>query len=159
MTSTSISSIIDSKGNVLSGEALKSKFANKRVALYFSAGWCPMCTSFEPDLFKFQNDAAEQNNPVEIIYVSSDRTVADYTSRVSSLNMMSIPFAQAAEWKRTCRIWAGSESTIFGSDRRSGIPALVVLDKHANEMAFLAAEAQGAKALEAWPLDDAQGIW
>ena len=35
---------IDNPSNALSG---------KRVAYYFSAGWCPMCTRFEPSLLQF----------------------------------------------------------------------------------------------------------
>ena len=45
----------------------------------------------------------------------------------------------------------------FGRDRRSGVPALVVVDSTDEEIAFLAAEAQGPSALKAWPLD--AGAW
>lgn len=48
----------------------------KRVALYFAAGWCPMCTSFEPSLLKFREAAKSAGKDVEIIYVPSDRSEA-----------------------------------------------------------------------------------
>ena len=35
-----------------------ARLAGKRVGFYFSAGWCPMCTSFEPTLLAFREEAA-----------------------------------------------------------------------------------------------------
>jgi nucleoredoxin len=156
---SSLSSLLDANGEELSGAVLQSKLANKRVALYFAAGWCPMCTSFEPDLIKFQKDAAERGMPIEIVYISSDRSSADLAKRASSMNMMSVPFDAADDFKRKFNIWAGSESAKFGFDRRSGVPAIVVLDKNAEEMAFVAAESEGVKSLDTWPLHDDLGIW
>ena len=55
---------------------------------------------------------------------------------------------------------SGAESMKLGLGRRSGVPALVVLDAmEGKELAFLAAEAEGIKALSSWPLDDENGIW
>lgn len=156
---SSMASLLDTNGEELSGDTLRSKLANKRVALYFAAGWCPMCTAFEPALIKFQKDAEEQGTPMEIVYVSSDRSSADQANRASSMNMMSVRFEQAADFKRKYNIWAGSESAKFGVGRRSGVPAIVVLDKNAEEMAFVAAESQGVKSLGTWPLQDESGIW
>ena len=48
----------------------------------------------------------------------------------------------------------------LGLGRRSGVPALVVLEaKEGKELAFLAAEAEGVKALGSWPMDDESGLW
>jgi nucleoredoxin len=159
LRATSLSSLLDESGNELSADMLQSKLENKRVALYFSAGWCPMCTSFEPALIKFRKEAAEKGNPIELVYVSSDRTAADQAKRAASMDMLSVPFEQTADFKREYKIWAGSEAIKFGFGRRSGVPALVVLDKNAEEMAFVAAESQGVKALNTWPIDDLSGIW
>ncbi|KAI2504620.1 Thioredoxin-like [Fragilaria crotonensis] len=156
---SSLSSLLDTNGEELSGDVLQGKLANKRVGLYFAAAWCPMCTSFEPALIKFQKDAAEQGTPIEIVYVSSDRTSADLSKRASNMNMMSVPFDAADDFKRKFNIWAGSESAKFGFGRRSGVPAIVVLDKNAEEIAFVAAESEGAKSLDTWPLRDERGIW
>ena len=131
------------------------------MALYFAAGWCPMCTRFEPSLLQFRDAALESGKPLEIIYVPSDRTEADATQRAAAMNMMSVPVGEEADGvKKQYKIWSGAESMKLGFGRRSGVPALVVLDaKEGKELAFLAAEAEGVKALSSWPLDDESQIW
>jgi thiol-disulfide isomerase/thioredoxin len=150
--------LMDDNGEtLLQGEALAQRLHHKQVALYFAAGWCPMCTRFEPALLQFRETTS---TPVEIIYVSSDRTATDHAKRVAGLHMLSIPFGTAAELKQRYRIWSGMESGTFGTGRRSGVPALVVLlDRDGDELAFLAAESKGAAALRDWPLDDPRAVW
>jgi hypothetical protein len=118
-----------------------------------------MCTSFEPSLLAFRQAATDSGKPIEIIYVSSDRSAADQTKRAGAMGMMSVPFDQVQETKQKFKVWAGSECKKLGTVRRSGVPALVVLDKMGDEMAFVAAESQGVKSLQTWPLDDKNGIW
>lgn len=161
--SSSSSSILPPLVDPSTGEAvpdLDSKLDNKRVAFFFTAGWCPMCTSFEPSLIAFRQAAADSGKPVELIYVTSDRNEDACRQRASSLEMMTVPFGDEADkLKRQYNIWAGSESFQFGFGRRSGVPACVVLDRNGQELAFIAAESQGSKALGSWPLDDDLGVW
>mmetsp|Transcript_15230 Transcript_15230/g.21225 ORF Transcript_15230/g.21225 Transcript_15230/m.21225 type:complete len:219 (+) Transcript_15230:138-794(+) len=156
------SALQDADGNEMSSDEVKERLANSRVALYFAAGWCPMCTNFEPSLLKFRQAALDSGKgPLEIIYVSSDRNEESQKQRVKQMNMMNVKFDGGVdELKEHYKIWAGSESMKFGFlGRRSGVPALVVLDKNGEELTFLPAEAQGASALGSWPLDDPNGIW
>ena len=120
-----------------------------------------MCPSFEPLLLQFREGAQDSEKPLEIIYVPSDRTEEDATKRAAAMDMMSVPAGEDADAiKKQYKIWSGAESMKLGFGRRSGVPALVVLDgKEGREMAFLAAEAEGVKALSSWPLDDADGVW
>lgn len=120
-----------------------------------------MCTSFEPSLLQFRDAAASSGKDVEIIYVPSDRSEADVVKRTSAMGMLSVPIGEEADAMKTrYKIWAGAESMKLGTGRRSGVPALVVLDaKNGDEMAFVAAESQGAKALGSWPLDSDDGVW
>ncbi len=118
-----------------------------------------MCTSFEPSLLQFREAANSSGKSVEIIYVPSDRQAADVVKRTSSMKMLSVPIGEEADAMKTrYKIWAGSESGKLGTGRRSGVPALVVLDPKGDEMTFLAAESKGAKALGDWSLDDS-GLW
>ena len=158
---TSLPSLNSPDGTSMTPEVLSDKLKGKRVALYFAAGWCPMCTSFEPSLLQFRKDAALVGNDLEIIYVPSDRSEADAVKRTKALKMISVPIGdEADEMKKRWKIWAGVESIKLGTGRRSGVPALVVLNaKNGDELAFLPAESQGADALRSWPLDDADGLW
>lgn len=147
---------------MLSSKKLQERLKGKRVALYFSAGWCPMCTKFEPVLLQFQQTQADNNKPIEFIYVSSDRRESDTDKRAAKMNMLSVAFGQTSDYKKNFMIWSGSKGMKFGfKGRRSGVPALVVLDnKHGKELAFIPAKSQGVKALEKWPLDDdVNRIW
>ena len=146
-------------GATLDDDATRARLAGKRVALYFSAGWCPMCTSFEPALKQFRQACEDSGKDVELIYVPSDRSADDAQERALKLDMLQVPFKRADELKKQHRVWAGSEALKLGMGRRSGVPALVVLDCEGAELAFVAAESQGVRALQAWPLDDARGVW
>ena len=121
-----------------------------------------MCTSFDPSLLQFRQAAQESAKDLELIYVPSDRTADAALERTRAMNMVSVPFGKEADkLKKRFGVWAGAEAVKFGRDgRRSGVPALVVLNaQNGEELAFVPAEAQGAKALGEWPLDDEKGIW
>ena len=119
-----------------------------------------MCTRFEPSLMKFQSAAASSGKNVEIIYVPSDRSEDAVIKRTTEMKMMSVPFGEKAdEIKTKYKIWSGSECGKLGTDRRSGVPALVVLSKNGGELAFLDAESRGAGALGSWPLEDDGCVW
>ena len=162
--STAVSSLpplLDSKGNDLSAEACTDLLQGKRVAYYFSAGWCPMCTSFEPSLIQFRQAAKDSDKEIQFIYVPSDRSAEQALQRADALDMWSVPFGdQADNIKKEFHIWAGAESMKLGFGRRSGVPAIVVLNRETgNELAFVPAESQGVAALQSWPLDDEAGVW
>ncbi|KAL7513677.1 hypothetical protein ACHAXN_010929 [Cyclotella atomus] len=148
-------------GSLIAADAISNKLQGKRVALYFAAGWCPMCTSFEPGLIQFREAAAQSGKDLEIIYVPSDRSEADAVKRTRAMGMMSVPIGEEADAVKTrFKIWAGAESLKLGTGRRSGVPSLVVLgSRQGEELKFLAAESEGVKSLCSWPLDDEMGIW
>ena len=157
---SSLPRLFDSNGIELSVDQASDKLTGKRVAYYFSAGWCPMCTGFEPSLVQFRQAANDSGKALELIYVPSDRSQEDAAKRSAALNMLMVPFGEEADkLKQDFSIWAGSESRKFGTGRRSGVPALVVLDGAGGEMAFLPTESQGVRALKTWPLDDETGVW
>jgi thiol-disulfide isomerase/thioredoxin len=66
---------------------LINKKETSLVLLYFSAHWCPPCKAFTPKLRAFykstrqqqqQQQQQQQHHPLEIVYVSSDRTLAEF---------------------------------------------------------------------------------
>ena len=127
--------------------------SGKRVALYYTAGWCPMCRSFEPALDAFR----QKNGDVFPVMVSSDRSATDAIDRAKALGMPMVQYDVGDALKQKHQVWAGSESMKLGFGRRSGVPALVVLDSSGEEVAFIDAERRGAAALDKWPKDS--GRW
>lgn len=131
----------------------KTDFKGKRVGLYFAAGWCPMCTSFEPSLTAFvEATRSPESNapPVQLIYVSSDGSEEDAGARAAALGMDRVDVATAQELKKTFKVWSGRERPAFGDGRRGGVPAIVVVDRECNELQYLNAEGEGAAALGQW---------
>ena len=147
--------LLDAAGKRVEPSAL----AGKRVAYYFSAGWCPMCTNFEPALLQYCAAAESAGNPVSIIYVSSDRSAKDAAARCDTFGFLQVPWEgdTRSALKKGYKVWAGAESREFGTGRRSGVPALVVLDEQGKELAFCDAERSGPGALSKWPLE--AGVW
>ena len=54
--------------------SLESK---KVVAFYFSAHCCPPCRNFAPILKAAYDENSEESNDIEIVFVSSDRSLED----------------------------------------------------------------------------------
>lgn len=52
------------------------------VGLYFSASWCPPCKAFSPILADFYKAIATRGR-LEIVYISSDKTVDEFEGYVS----------------------------------------------------------------------------
>lgn len=131
---------------------LPARLTGKRVGLYFSAGWCPMCTQFEPHLQKFRQECADKEMPVELIYVPSDRSEAAALARANELQCAMVPYDKADALKKKWQVWAGSEAMKLGFGRRSGVPAVVVLSSDDEELAFVDAERSGPASLKKWDL-------
>jgi len=101
------------------GQANSKKLAqSKYVLVYFSAHWCGPCRAFTPDLVSFYNQNATK--PIEVIFVSSDRSESDMKSYMKEASM---PWL-AARYK--------SNGHAFLRDKfsGSGIPCLVLLDEN-----------------------------
>ena len=90
------------------------------IALYFSAHWCGPCRGFTPMLIEFYNYLKEDVAPthgLEVIFVSSDRSEAEFQQYYSSMPFKAVPFAN--------RGLAQQLKSVFGVQ---GIPSLVILD-------------------------------
>nr|ACO15547.1 Nucleoredoxin-like protein 2 [Caligus clemensi] len=87
------------------------------ICLYFSAHWCPPCRAFTPVLKDFYEEASA--NGVEIIFVSSDRSLEEQISYMK---------ASHGDWPA---IMFGSEiaPALKKKFEISGIPALIVINK------------------------------
>jgi nucleoredoxin len=86
--------------------------AGKRVALYFSAHWCPPCRAFTPHLATYYKTLKPDD--LDIVFVSWDRDESKFNEYYASMPWKALPFGASKE----------------GLNERynvRGIPSLIVL--------------------------------
>jgi len=110
-------------------EALGSDFlktspealVGKKLALYFSAHWCPPCKRFTPQLVEVYNKMkASGRDDFEFIFVSGDRDQKQFDEYFGEMPWAAVPYGSKAIDKLNAR---------FGI---RGIPALVTVDENGN---------------------------
>jgi len=70
--------VIDQEGDSVAVSDLRG--AGKVLGLYFSAHWCPPCKAFTPKLVETVKAVKAAGKQLEIIFVSSDRSMSDFQS-------------------------------------------------------------------------------
>lgn len=157
------------KGSVvLTNKALKNV---KLIGLYFSASWCPPCKQFSPILKQFyhtvnditeeKEDDEDENNKnkkprnLEIIYVSSDRTIPSFEEYYATLQ----PFLTISVKSKDC---IAIKQKLAQQFLITGLPSLIILDgKNLNyitndaknaimKIAYKNDESEAKKLLEEW---------
>lgn len=159
--------LIDSKGNKLKDTEVDTLVQGKRVALYFGAGWCPMCRELEFMLPQYMNALEDSEQPIQLIYVSSDRSPEMQLDRMEKLDMkmgISVEDELSDKLKLKHRVWSGMEgqtnSAFTDKERRGGIPAFVVLNAtNGEELMYLDTESKSVSGLSDWPLDEPTGVF
>ena len=74
------------------GDAVDTSVAlgTKRItALYFSAHWCGPCKAFTPKLIRFYES---HQSEMEVVFVSSDRSVDTFREYFKTMPWLAIPF-------------------------------------------------------------------
>lgn len=93
------------------------------LALYFSAHWCPPCRGFTPKAAawykQFKASGKPFSNDFEVIFVSSDKSAAEFSEYLGEMPWPALPQQQASEKKEL--------SKLFGVQ---GIPTMVLLKKN-----------------------------
>ena len=152
-----LSTLIRRDGTVVGADALDGCV----VTLFFSAEDCPACRSFLPLLKTLHETAKEEDVPLQVIYVSSDRDAEQHARCFRTHGeWLSLPFVNweaRAALKERYGVWAQSESGSFPNlERRAGIPSLVVIAPDGDERVLLDCEApteirrKGAAILDEW---------
>jgi len=96
-------------------DALKGK---KRVAIYFSAHWCPPCRGFTPKLAERYKELVGKGEDFEVVFVSSDKDEAAFSEYYASMPWLALPFADRE-----------AKAKLSKKFKVSGIPALIILDE------------------------------
>ncbi len=108
--------LIDRRGRDVEVSELESK---DYVFIYFSAGWCPPCRKFTPELVEFYEKEADDRN-FEVIFVSADQSDSDMTTYMQRYGMpwLAVPYSDYGVRQKLRDIYGG----------RGGIPNLVLMD-------------------------------
>ena len=64
--------------------------------VYFSAHWCGPCRGFTPKLINFYEVANKDKKQIEIIFVSADRSEAEFNEYFGTMPWKAIPFGNDA---------------------------------------------------------------
>ena len=106
----------DGAGEATTLDELESE--GKGLLLYFSAHWCPPCRAFTPVLAAWYSKAREEGANFELVFVSSDNDVGQYSEYTSEMPWLALPFDEA-------QTSANLLNEMFGV---RGIPHLVALN-------------------------------
>ena len=88
----------------------------KIVCFYFSAHWCPPCRAFTPMLKDAYEEFLEDSQELEIVFVSSDRTLDDMKNYMKESHGSWLAIAHGSDLGKALK-------TKFNIQ---GIPALIV---------------------------------
>ncbi|EER04610.1 thioredoxin, putative [Perkinsus marinus ATCC 50983] len=111
----------------------------EKIALYFSAHWCPPCRKFTPILKEFYEEVKEEDgeDKLEIIFISSDNSEEEQVEyhKEDHGDWLRVPYSDVETrdaLKKEFGVCAGIEKEnlgIINDDHKSGIPCLLVLDE------------------------------
>lgn len=111
------------------------------VALYFSASWCPPCKEFTPLLAKTYSTINQGSRQLEIVFVSVDPNLAEFSAYFATMPWLAVPFDVDAL------------SDISDKYSISAIPTLLVVGKDGTVKSATGkkdVEALGHAALDLW---------
>jgi thiol-disulfide isomerase/thioredoxin len=66
--------------------------ANKVIAVYFSAHWCPPCRAFTPNLASVYQQAKAAGKNFEVIFCSGDHSEAEFLSYFDTMPWLAIKY-------------------------------------------------------------------
>eukprot|EP00441_Pelagodinium_beii_P014653 CAMPEP_0197664604 /NCGR_PEP_ID=MMETSP1338-20131121/58740_1 /TAXON_ID=43686 ORGANISM="Pelagodinium beii, Strain RCC1491" /NCGR_SAMPLE_ID=MMETSP1338 /ASSEMBLY_ACC=CAM_ASM_000754 /LENGTH=204 /DNA_ID=CAMNT_0043243285 /DNA_START=27 /DNA_END=641 /DNA_ORIENTATION=- len=134
--------------------------AGKEVAIFYAGEFCPVCRNFTPKLRDFFEKRNEEGRPLEVIFLSADESeeAALRHFKRSHGDWLRLGFsdALATELKRKYRIASGVPHELAHlnaeerAERRSGVPAVLLIKPDGTEVQFFNTERLGRAALDPW---------
>lgn len=64
----------------------------KVIGLYFSGSYCPPCIKFTPILANIYNQLKELNKDIEIVFISSDKTIESFQHYYNHMPWLALPY-------------------------------------------------------------------
>ena len=93
------------------------------IALYFSAKWCNPCRMFTPVLTKFYQMVNAKSKQLEVIFVSSDQTEAEWKEYFAKMPWLAVG-------------WNEKLPEMASEYQVPGIPMLLIIDKTGEVISF-----------------------
>lgn len=109
--------LLTKRGYIPTAQVLANK---KRVGIYFGSNWCPSCINFTPTLVNLYSNIVQMygdNIPIEIIYVSLDKSKQEFDNYYAKMPWAAIPFEYAKQ-----------VLNLFGQNFDGSIPQLMIID-------------------------------
>ncbi|OMJ77557.1 hypothetical protein SteCoe_5720 [Stentor coeruleus] len=111
------------------------------VGLYYTAGWCPPCRTFNPVLLEFYNDVNYPDKRFEVIQITSDQDEISFNEYFNGMPWVAIPFNDP-------RV-----KTLKSKFKVTGIPLLLLLNRDgtlAHGTARADIQTEGPPCFERW---------
>ncbi len=108
--------LISKNGELTTADAITKDL----IGFYFSAHWCPPCRTFTPLLVECYEKWENEEKPIEIIFISSDKDQSEFDDYFKSMPWLAIPYN------------ADVSKNIRSHLAISGIPTLIIMDKNGN---------------------------
>lgn len=89
----------------------------KIVGLYFSAGWCPPCRKFSPELAAFRTN---HQDDLTVCFVSCDNSETEMKQFVAGKGFLTVPFYSDARRDLQARLGVSMLPTLVIVDGTSG---------------------------------------
>eukprot|EP00054_Salpingoeca_dolichothecata_P012267 m.68077 g.68077 ORF g.68077 m.68077 type:complete len:151 (-) comp19862_c0_seq3:23-475(-) len=88
------------------------------LGIFFSAGWCPTCKPFLPQLLDTYNKllGADAKISFEIVFVSSDANEYDFADYYAQMPWLALPFSESETRRK-----------LIETFKVTGLPTLVLL--------------------------------
>ncbi len=131
--------LLDPGGKQIAVSSLK----DKKIAIYFSAKWCPPCRAFTPELVKFYNKLKKDKKPFELVFVSSDRDEKQMSDYIKSYKMPWLTVSYSSNFRQKLQKQFGV----------SGIPYLVIINSSGKILSNTGrsdVSSRGIKAFDEW---------
>jgi nucleoredoxin len=77
------------------GDVAPAQLAGKHLMLYFSAHWCPPCRKFTPKLAAAYEALRARGVDVEVVFISSDKSAAEFGEYFGEMPWAAAPFEHA----------------------------------------------------------------
>lgn len=95
--------VIDNEFNEIN---TKNCMQNKKIiALYFSGAYCPSCIKFTPILKEVYSKIKEINHNLEIVFISSDKTIDSFNHYLKYMPWVAVPYEKRNIKTKLCNMF------------------------------------------------------